>query len=362
MLDNVLSIMQGDWVMLALPFFFGALLIEWLWAKQQTAHLYDQADFKTSMGIMALTVVVDVVPKALGIALMFLAYELSPFKGMINATWFWWVVLFFLDDLTYYLFHRANHEVRLMWAGHVSHHNSTYYNLGTALRQGVGERVLKYLFWCPLALIGFHPVMIVTMLSCSLIYQYWLHTQAFYKLPRWFEFIFNTPSHHRVHHGANVRYLDRNHAATLIIWDRMFGTFEPEVDEAVYGITKPLNSFNPFWANIHYFVEMWQRMGKLKSFGEKLWIWWAPPEWLGEGEVAAPRAPQRRADQTKYEVETSSGFRNYVLVGFAGVIGLTLWLMLQGPSLPVWARWAVVGGLCVLLWSFTWGARPKTAP
>jgi sterol desaturase/sphingolipid hydroxylase (fatty acid hydroxylase superfamily) len=285
-LENVLSIMQDDWVMLALPFFFGALLIEWLWAKQQTAHLYDQADFKTSMGIMALTVVVDVVPKALGIALMFLAYELSPFKGMINPTWFWWVVLFFLDDLTYYLFHRANHEVRLMWAGHVSHHNSTYYNLGTALRQGVGERVLKYLFWCPLALIGFHPVMIVTMLSCSLIYQYWLHTQAFYKLPRWFEFIFNTPSHHRVHHGANVRYLDRNHAATLIIWDRIFGTFAEEREEepVVYGITKNIDTHNVLKASFGEYHNLWRDVARAERWRDKLRYIFSAPGWSHDGE------------------------------------------------------------------------------
>jgi sterol desaturase/sphingolipid hydroxylase (fatty acid hydroxylase superfamily) len=284
--DNVLTIMQDDWVMLALPFFFGALLIEWIWARQQTAHLYDQADFKTSMGIMALTVVVDVVPKALGIALMFLAYELSPFKSMITATWGWWVALFFLDDLTSYLFHRANHEVRLMWAGHVSHHNSTYYNLGTALRQGVGERVIKYLFWCPLALIGFHPVMIVTMLSCSLIYQYWLHTQAFYKLPRWFEFFFNTPSHHRVHHGANVRYLDRNHAATLIIWDRMFGTFaeEREDEPVVYGITQNIDTYNVFKASFGEYRNLWRDVARASRLRDKLRYIFAAPGWSHDGD------------------------------------------------------------------------------
>ena len=209
----------------SLPFFFGALALEVLWAYKVTTKHYESVDFWTSMRVMLLTVFVDLIPKAIGIGLMFAVYSLSPLKGLVDTSWYWWVLLFFLDDLTYYCFHRGNHEIRLLWAGHVSHHSSQYYNLGTALRQGVGERILKYPFWVPLAAMGFHPAMIVTMLSVSLIYQYWLHTEAFYKLPRPVEFIFNTPSHHRVHHGSNIRYLDRNHGATLIIWDRLFGTF-----------------------------------------------------------------------------------------------------------------------------------------
>ena len=228
MFDRVMAVMQDDLVMLALPAFFAALGIEWLWARKQFRPVYENQDFWASMRIMVLTVFVDLLPKLGGIFLMFVCYDLSPLKDTVGRTVPWWIVLFFLDDLTYYLFHRGNHEVRWMWAGHSSHHNSQYYNLGTALRQGVGERVSKYLFWCPLALLGFDPVMIVTMMSISLIYQYWLHTEAIDRMPAWYEFIFNTPSHHRVHHGSNTRYLDRNHGATLIIWDRLMGTFSEE--------------------------------------------------------------------------------------------------------------------------------------
>ncbi len=247
---DVYQVFQTDWVMLAFPVFLLALLLEHRWARARHPDIYQRDDFKTSMGIMVLTVIIDVLPKFLGIWLMFVAYAYSPFKDIVGTGWYWWLALFFLDDLTYYWFHRGNHEVRILWAGHVSHHNSQYYNLGTALRQGVGERVIKYAFWCPLALLGFHPLMIVTMLSVSLIYQYWLHTQSVSRLPQWIEFIFNTPSHHRVHHGSNVAYLDRNHGAALIVWDRLFGTFseEAENDPVVYGLTKNIEPDRVFLA------------------------------------------------------------------------------------------------------------------
>lgn len=284
-MNDVLAVMQDDWVMMALPFFFGALAIELLWAYQANTKHYERVDFWTSMRVMLLTVFVDLIPKFLGISLMFAAYSISPLKGIVDTSLHWWVLLFFLDDLTYYTFHRGNHEVRLLWAGHVSHHNSQYYNLGTALRQGVGERVLKYPFWVPLALLGFHPAMIVTMLSVSLIYQYWLHTEAFYKFPKPIEFIFNTPSHHRVHHGSNVRYLDRNHGATLIIWDRLFGTFSEEVSEEPvrYGLTKNIDTHNVIAVSFGEYAAMWRDFRRAKTWRDKLSYVFRAPGWSHDG-------------------------------------------------------------------------------
>ena len=291
MFDNVMAVMQDDLVMVALPFFFAALLIEWLWARRQIMPVYDSTDFWASMRVMVLTVFVDLIPKFLGITLMFVCYDISPLKDMVDRTWPWWVLLFFLDDLTYYLFHRGNHEMRWMWAGHSSHHNSQYYNLGTALRQGVGERVSKYLFWCPLALLGFDPVMIVTMLSISLIYQYWLHTEAIDRMPRWYEFIFNTPSHHRVHHGSNIRYLDRNHGATLIIWDRLFGTFSEELpsEPVRYGLTKNITSHRVTDVAFGEYRNMLQDVSRARDWRDKLAYIFRAPGWSHDG-------PDKRSD------------------------------------------------------------------
>ena len=284
--NDVQTIMENDWVVFALPAFFAALLIEWLWARRQLRPYYQKDDFLTSMGIMLLTVVVDLLPKIAGIGLLFVCYQASPLSGIVGQSAGWWLLLFFLDDITYYFFHRANHEVRFMWAGHASHHNSEYYNLGTALRQGVGERVIKYLFWCPLALLGFHPFMIVTMLSLSLIYQYWIHTQAIDRMPRWYEFIFNTPSHHRVHHGSNVRYLDRNHGATLILWDRLFGTFAQETnsDPVRYGLTKNINTHNVFRAAFGEYQKLGRDIARASLFKDKWRYLFKAPGWSHDGE------------------------------------------------------------------------------
>ncbi len=296
MIDRVMTVMQDDLVMLALPLFFTALLIEWVWAQKQFRPVYEKQDFWASMRIMVLTVFVDLPPKFIGIGLMFVCYEFSPLSGWVGRGAPWWVLLFFLDDLTYYLFHRGNHEVRWMWAGHASHHNSQYYNLGTALRQGVGERVSKYLFWCPLALLGFDPVMIVTMMSVSLIYQYWLHTEAIDRMPRWYEFVFNTPSHHRVHHGSNTRYLDRNHGATLIIWDRLLGTFSEELrsEPVRYGLTQNIESHKVMDVAFGEYQRMTQDVHRADRWQDKLAYLVKAPGWSHDG-------PDKRSNTLRRE-------------------------------------------------------------
>jgi sterol desaturase/sphingolipid hydroxylase (fatty acid hydroxylase superfamily) len=301
MIDSVLAVFQEDWVMMALPVFLLALVIERRWAFQRHPEIYQRDDFMTSMGIMLLTVFVDLLPKLFGIWLMFLAYGVSPFRDVVSATWPWWLLLFFLDDLTYYWFHRGNHEVRFMWAGHVSHHNSQYYNLGTALRQGVGERIIKYPFWVPLAFLGFHPLMIVTMMSVSLIYQYWLHTQAVYKLPRWIELIFNTPSHHRVHHGSNVIYLDRNHGASLIVWDRLFGTFSEERDDdpVIYGITRNIETHNVFRVAFDEYRAMWSDIKRASRWRDRARYFLMAPGWSHDG-------PDKRSNTLRAELAASA--------------------------------------------------------
>jgi len=285
-LDQTLALLQDDWVLYALPLFFIALAIEWTVAWRKSLPLYHRQDFFASMGVMLITVVVDMLPKLLGVMLMFVCWQASPFQDVVTRAPQWWVLLFFLDDLTYYSFHRANHEVRLMWAGHVSHHNSQYYNYGTALRQGVGERVIKYLFWCPLALLGFDPVMIVTMMSLSLIYQFWLHTETVDRMPAWFEWLFNTPSHHRVHHASNVRYLDRNHAGVLIIWDRLFGTFSAEVPEEPvrYGLTRNIDSFNPVTASFGEYISIARDIRRSSGWHDALRYLFLAPGWSHDGE------------------------------------------------------------------------------
>lgn len=155
-------------------------------------------------------------------------------------------LLFLGEDLCYYAFHRTHHHVRLLWAAHVHHHSSRHFNLSTALRQPWLTPLTGPWFWLPLALVGFTPPMILTAQAVSLLYQFWIHTEVIRMLPAPLEWVLNTPSHHRVHHGKNPLYLDRNHGGVLIIWDRMFGTFQAEAEPVRYGLTRDITTFNPF--------------------------------------------------------------------------------------------------------------------
>jgi sterol desaturase/sphingolipid hydroxylase (fatty acid hydroxylase superfamily) len=175
----------------------------------------------------------------------------------IGYTWWIWPICFVLDDLAYYAFHRSAHRVRWFWAAHVIHHSSQHYNLSTALRQTwTGFIALSFVFRMPLLFIGFPAEMVFFCGALNLIYQFWFHTEAIGKMPRWFEAIFNTPSHHRVHHATNARYLDANYAGVFMIWDRMLGTFvaEDDDDKIEYGLVKDLSSFNLLWAAFHEWV------------------------------------------------------------------------------------------------------------
>ena len=166
------------------------------------------------------------------------------------------MLLFFADDFSYYWFHRISHESRFFWASHVVHHSSTHYNLSTALRQTwVPMTYLPFWLWMPA--IGFAPWMVLLAQAWSLIYQFWIHTERVRRLPRPLEAVLNTPSHHRVHHGSNEVYLDRNYGGILIIWDKLFGTYQPEGERVRYGLTKNIDTFNPVRAAFHEYVAMW---------------------------------------------------------------------------------------------------------
>jgi len=185
-------------------------------------------------------------------------YEVAPYKFPAEA-WWTWVVLFFVDDFVYYVFHRVSHESRLFWNFHVVHHSSEQYNLSVAVRQSWFSGFLHWIFYAPIMLLGFAPWMFALMHGLNLIYQFWIHTKAVKKLGP-LEYVLNTPSHHRVHHGVNDIYLDRNYAGVLIIWDRLFGSFIEETEAPRYGIIKPLNSYNPLWINLHSWSEMWHAL------------------------------------------------------------------------------------------------------
>lgn len=242
-----------DPIALAVPFFLLLMVVEIVLIKTKgKGGRYETRDTLTSLLMGAGNF-------AVGIALSFVALVFFTFLWQFrffDLGTVWWVIAlcFVLDDLRYYWVHRFGHEVRWVWASHVNHHSSQHYNLSTALRQTwTGTFTFMMVLRAPLILLGFHPLMVLFVGALNLIYQFWIHTEAIHKFPRWIEAVMNTPSHHRVHHGRNPRYLDANYAGTLIIWDKIFGTFVPEMEEekVQYGLVHNLGTFNPIRVAFH---------------------------------------------------------------------------------------------------------------
>jgi sterol desaturase/sphingolipid hydroxylase (fatty acid hydroxylase superfamily) len=266
----------------AIPAFIILLLLEVAVAAYEKKDWYETKDTFSSLAMGIGNVLIGLVGKGLVLGAYFAVYQFRIFD--LGAQWWVWVLLFFGEDLSYYWFHYASHSVRYFWASHVIHHSSQKYNLGTALRQTwTGNISGSFLFHLWLPLVGFHPLMIAIMSSISLLYQFWIHTEAIGKLPRWIEFIFNTPSHHRVHHGSDIKYLDRNHGGILIIWDRIFGTFQEEEERPRYGLTKNISTFNPLRIATHEWVDMWRDIRRPLSWRARLGYLFGPPGWSHDG-------------------------------------------------------------------------------
>lgn len=282
---------------IALPIFFIAILVEYFFSKKENLDLYYGKDTKASFWMLFFTIFIEFLPKLLAFIAFYYLHEISPLRDVIGRQWWAWILLFFLDDFAYYWFHRTNHEVRLFWAGHVPHHSAIKMNFATALRQGVGERIHKFLFWMWLPLLGFDALMIFVMVSINLTYQFWVHTELVDKFPKWIEYIFNTPSHHRVHHASNIRYLDCNHGGVLIIWDRLFGTFSAEnkaETPLVYGLTENIKSYHPIHVATHEYQAIWKDVKRANKWSDKLKYIFYAPGWSHDGEDKRAKVLRRK--------------------------------------------------------------------
>ncbi|MBF6190024.1 sterol desaturase family protein [Nocardia implantans] len=238
---------------------------------------YQFRDARTSVLMGLGNVVVNLGWKLVVVAVYAAAYLLAPVHLPADHP-LTWVALFFADEIAYYWYHRTHHTVRVLWASHVVHHSSEFYNLSTALRQP-WTPFSSLPYWLPLALAGFPPWMILLQQSVSLVYQFFIHTERVATLWRPLEFVFNTPSHHRVHHGSNDRYLDKNYGGILIIWDRLFGTFEPEGERVRYGLTKNIETFNPARVATHEWASIWRDLRGAPSWRARGGYLFRGPGW-----------------------------------------------------------------------------------
>ncbi|MCB9226366.1 MAG: sterol desaturase family protein [Chitinophagales bacterium] len=266
----------------SIPIFMVLIAIEALIAYKQHKDLYVGKDFLASISMGIGSAFIGAGMKTLAFIVYSFLYQFRLFD--LGTEWWVWVLLFFADDFTFYWHHRLSHEVRVLWAAHINHHSSVKMNLGTALRQSWAELLYKYVWWMWLPLVGFAPIMIFIMQTISLVYQFFQHTELVRKLPKPIEFIFNTPSHHRVHHGSNIKYLDQNHAGVLIIWDRMFNTFQKEEEKVVYGITTNIHTYNPFKIATHEFVALFHDVKNAPGLANKLKYIFYAPGWSHNGE------------------------------------------------------------------------------
>ena len=290
----------------AVPIFILFVLLEIRVIIKRLKKEYDLKEAFASIYMGIGVSIVNVGAKAFYLTIFFYVYEyrlldtLGPatFDGFFELAWhkehwYVWVMMFFLDDFTFYWCHRFMHIVRFLWAGHVNHHSSQEYNFATALRQGWWEDMYKYLFWVWLVLIGFHPIMVFFMLQFSLTYQFFVHTELVGKLG-FLELFMNTPSHHRVHHSADLEYLDKNYAGVLIIWDKMFGSFIEETFQPKYGLTTNINTKNPFKIALHEIIALSKDVGRAKSWKDKVKYMMLGPGWTHDGEDMRAKILQKK--------------------------------------------------------------------
>lgn len=311
-------------IVLSIPIFFILMGIELVVERLTNKKLYRLPDAIANLSCGITSQLSGLFLKVFAIGIYQLLHENFNLVAW-DKTWLYWVALFLLADLAYYWAHRMSHEINLFWGGHVVHHQSEEYNLSVALRQSSLQVIWTFAFSLPLAFIGFETLDFALMSAFITLYQFWIHTETINKMG-WFELVFNTPSHHRVHHGRDPKYIDKNHAGTLIIWDKMFGTFQEEEERPTYGITKPINSWNAVWANFSHYAEMGKDLKQIPTWTDKLKYLFKKPGWLPDylgGYRAAP--PVDKSTYKKYDTPSSVTLNLYVLFQYV--------LCLAGTSL-----------------------------
>lgn len=348
-------------IVLSIPIFFALIGLEVAWDQLKGRGLYRLGDSLANIGCGIMDQSTGLFSKVLVVAAYTAMFHLTDTwrSWELQATPTVWVATFVLSDLAYYWAHRLSHEVNILWIGHVVHHQSEDYNLAVALRQSVLQKVLLMWVYWPLALAGFPPEIFLTCMAVNLLYQFWIHTELIDTLGP-LEWVMNTPSHHRVHHGRNPEYIDRNHAGVFIVWDRMFGTFQKELVKPTYGITRPTETFNPVHAQWKPVVDLWNDLKRIPNWRDKLRFLFATPGWYPDS-LGGPQAPPAISGQEKkYDPRPSKAVAALLIARWLLLLVVALLVLeakdnltsLQLASVLVWvfAALAAVGEL----WNKGW--------
>jgi sterol desaturase/sphingolipid hydroxylase (fatty acid hydroxylase superfamily) len=360
---QAMNLTPAQVIVLATPVFLGLIAIEFIVGWRRGRNTYRLADAFNSIGLGMMSQVVGLFTKLAAIGIYTWVYEHAALTELpADAAWVW-VVGLLVYDFCYYWLHRFGHTMALFWAAHSVHHQSEDYNLSTALRQTSSGWIAGWVFYLPMAVAGFPPLVFAVVALVDLLYQYWVHTQQIGKLG-WFDRWFCSPSNHRVHHAVNDRYLDKNYGGILIIWDRLFGSFaeEDDAEPCVYGTIKPLRSWNPLWANLSFYAELARDSWHTRSWADKVRRWFAPPGWR-PADVAAMFPPEPLdLKRSPYGPPLSPGRQaaaaGAFLVAMAGTLALLWWAHTLAPLLLV----AGATGVVLLLTAVGWLSTPAQAP
>jgi alkylglycerol monooxygenase len=345
--------MGSFFIAAAIPLFFIAIGIELWVAHRRGLRLYRFEDTVTDLacGVSSQISAVFFQPFLLAaMASLFSQFSIWQFDANSIATWF---IAFIGVDFAYYWWHRLSHEVNFLWAAHVVHHQSEEYNLSVALRQAFFTQFTSFPFYAPLALIGIPPSVLGITVALSTLYQFWIHTELVDRLPR-FEVLFNAPMHHRVHHAINPKYLDKNYAATLIIWDKLFGTYIEETEQPVYGTVKPIQKYDAIWANLEVWASLWSRAKKAPTLTEGIRLFLMKPEWTLSNEPAHHAPEVSRNTFKKYDKPVSRKIALWIAAQMA-LASLVLVYLLAHPELDSPIKWGA--GLLVLWTLFDFAGR-----
>ena len=318
-------------ILLAIPFFLGLILLELYVDRKRKTGYYRLNDAINSLQLGILSRFSNVLLALIPFSFYVYFYQNWRVFDLSKESAAVWVLAIVAYDLAYYWIHRFSHTINIMWASHVVHHSSEEYNLTTALRQTSTPAVFAWVIVAPLAIFGIPPEVIVVSASLNLVYQYWVHTRHIHKLPSWYEAIFVTPSHHRVHHALNRDYIDKNFAGIFILWDKLFGSFQQEKQDTpvVFGISSQLSSWNPITANLQVYKSLWQDFIVTKGIKNKIKVWLSPPSWRSsDAKQSVPRKYVTTKSLVKYDCELGAGQKWYVLTQHIAVLAMTLtWLL-----------------------------------
>ena len=329
-------------VIIAIPVFFGLMSAELVYEAVTKKHTYRLNDAITNINLGALNQLTGIFAKVITVGVYtFLFQYIALFE--LPRTWVTFLALFVLYDLCFYWDHRMSHQISLFWGGHVVHHQSEDFNLSVALRQSSTDFIWGLPFYLPLAILGFQPVQFVLVAGLNLLYQFWIHTEHIEKLG-WLEKIMNTPSHHRVHHGRDPKYIDQNYAGVFIIWDKMFGTFTEEEERPTYGITKPVQSWNPVYANFAHYIDLYNQVKESKSWKDTSNMLFRHPGWMPEY-MGGPQKPGAVTDHfEKYDEDVSFFWAKvYILFQFLVTMAIVAYFLFNYSSFNL-ATKGIFGG------------------